>query len=118
MITKTISYAALLAGAALILAGCAGGSGSQAGDARKPDAPAAGAATSAGEAKAQTTCPVMAGNPINKSIYSDYKGKRVYFCCGACPGMFAKDPEKYIKAMEDAGVKLEAAPAAADAPKP
>ena len=28
----------------------------------------------------QTTCPVM-GNPINKDIYADYSGKRVYFCC-------------------------------------
>ena len=117
MITRTISYAALLAGAALILAGCSGGDSSGKPDASKPQAPAAGAATSAGEAKAQTTCPVMAGNPINKSIYSDYKGKRVYFCCGACPGMFAKDPEKYLKVLADAGVKLEDVPAAAGTPE-
>jgi len=58
----------------------------------------------------QTICPVM-GNPINKDIYTDYKGKRVYFCCNACVGTFNKDPEKYMKKMADEGVKLEDAPA-------
>jgi len=34
------------------------------------------------------------GNPIDKSVYVDYKGKRVYFCCAGCPETFNKDPEK------------------------
>ena len=57
----------------------------------------------------QTTCPVMGGE-IVKSIYADHDGKRVYFCCGGCPGTFKKDPAKYIKKLEDVGVTLEAAP--------
>lgn len=59
----------------------------------------------------QTTCPVM-GGAINKSVYTDYKGKRVYFCCPMCIDTFKKDPEKYMKKMADEGVKLEDAPKA------
>ena len=56
--------------------------------------------------KPQTECPIMGGK-IDRSIYADYEGKRVYFCCDACPADFKKDPAKYIKAMEDAGIVLE-----------
>jgi len=43
----------------------------------------------------QTTCPVM-GGAINKNIFTEYKGKKVYFCCLECKGKFEKEPEKYI----------------------
>ncbi len=43
----------------------------------------------------QTICPVE-GGPINKDIYTVYKGKKVYFCCAECKPIFEKDPEKYI----------------------
>ena len=62
------------------------------------------------ETQAQTTCPVMGGQ-INKASFADYNGKRVYFCCNGCPATFAKDPAKYVKKLEDAGVTLEKAPA-------
>ena len=52
------------------------------------------------KAIAQKTCPVM-GNKINKNIHEDYKGKRVYFCCGDCPKAFKADPEKFMKKMAD-----------------
>jgi YHS domain-containing protein len=45
----------------------------------------------------QTVCPVMAGNPIDKNVFVEYKGKKVYFCCESCKADFGKDPEKYIK---------------------
>lgn len=54
--------------------------------------PAVENAASAGE---QTTCPVM-GSPINKDIFTEYKGKKVYFCCSACKPEFEKNPEKYL----------------------
>ena len=54
----------------------------------------------------QKTCPVM-GNPIDKSIYVDYKGERVYFCRNGCPAQFEKDPEKYLKKLEAMGEKPE-----------
>ena len=50
----------------------------------------------------QSTCPVM-GGPIDKSVYVDYKGKRVYFCCAGCPETFKQDPEKYLKILADRG---------------
>ncbi|MBU0943527.1 MAG: hypothetical protein KJ804_02650 [Proteobacteria bacterium] len=54
-------------------------------------------------AEAQTTCPVMGGTIVNKELFADYKGERVYFCCLACPEQFAKDPEKYIKKLKEMG---------------
>jgi YHS domain-containing protein len=43
----------------------------------------------------QTTCPIMGGK-INKAVFAEYKGKKVYFCCAGCKPKFEKDPEKYI----------------------
>jgi YHS domain-containing protein len=43
----------------------------------------------------QTTCPVM-GGAINKNIFTEYKGKKVYFCCPSCKEAFEKEPEKYL----------------------
>ncbi len=63
------------------------------------------------QAKAQTTCPVLGGN-IDKNVYADYQGKRIYFCCKGCDDEFKKDPEKYLKKLKDEGVTPEAAPAA------
>jgi YHS domain-containing protein len=53
---------------------------------------------------AQTTCPVM-GNPINKKLYVDYKGKRIYVCCSMCLGQVKADPEKWIKKLAEMGQK-------------
>jgi ubiquinone/menaquinone biosynthesis C-methylase UbiE/YHS domain-containing protein len=50
----------------------------------------------------QTTCPVM-GNPIDTTQYVDYKGKRIYVCCAMCIASVKKDPEKYIKKLEEMG---------------
>ncbi len=46
----------------------------------------------------QTLCPVMGGK-INKDIFTEYKGKKVYFCCPACKPKFEKDPEKYVEKL-------------------
>jgi len=53
----------------------------------------------------QELCPVM-GNPLSHMLYSDYKGKRVFFCCPPCIKAFESDPDKYIKEIEDKGVEL------------
>jgi len=60
-------------------------------------------------AKDQTSCPVM-GGLINKSIYADYQGSRVYFCCPPCLREFKKDPEKYITKMKEQGLTLTKSP--------
>lgn len=43
----------------------------------------------------QTICPVM-GGAINKNIFVEYKGKKVYFCCEDCKDKFEAEPEKYL----------------------
>jgi len=65
----------------------------------------------AADPKPQTDCPVLAGK-IDKNVYADYKGKRIYFCCKGCDASFKKDPEKYMKKLQEEGVTLEPAPAA------
>ena len=64
-------------------------------------------------AKPQEACPVMGGK-INKSLYVDHNGKRVYFCCSGCIAPFNKEPDKYIEQLESAGVELDSAPAAVE----
>ena len=63
-------------------------------------------------AKQQTMCPVM-GGAVNKRFFADYQGKRVYFCCNACPAQFKKDPLKHVKKLEAEGITLEKTPQAA-----
>ena len=43
----------------------------------------------------QTTCPVM-GGAIDKALFTEYQGKKVYFCCPGCKEKFEAEPEKYI----------------------
>jgi len=43
----------------------------------------------------QVKCPVM-GGPVNKALFTEYKGKKVYFCCADCKGKFEANPEQYI----------------------
>ena len=67
--------------------------------------------------KHQTICPVEGGK-INKKLFADYQGKRVYFCCDGCPDEFKKDPAKYIKKMEAKGITLDKTPSAAETNAP
>lgn len=100
-------------GAAASDSKAAGGCGAKVEKAEAAAAPAqpAAAVQPAGEVKTQSTCPVM-GGAVNKSIYVDHNGKRVYLCCNACVSTFKADPDKYVKQLTDAGVQLENAPAA------
>jgi len=63
------------------------------------------------EAKVQTICPVEGGK-INKKIFVDVKGKRIYMCCSGCIESVKADPDKYMKILEDQGVTIEKAPEA------
>ncbi len=67
-------------------------------------------------AKEQTICPIMGGK-INKTVYADHDGKRVYFCCAGCIDPFKKEPAKYIKKLEGEGVELAKVPAAKEKQK-
>jgi YHS domain-containing protein len=96
----------------LALAGC-GKSDSSSAESAAPAAPPPAEAVTAEPAAAtnfQTTCPIREGRKIDRSIFVDYQGKRVYFCCHGCPAEFNKDPARYIKAMEDKGIVLDKTP--------
>ena len=47
----------------------------------------------------QTKCPVN-GKPIDKALFVDYQGRRVYFASDKCMDKFAKDPAKYLAKLD------------------
>jgi YHS domain-containing protein len=61
-------------------------------DHAKPD-------TASGNAELkQTTCRVS-GKPIDKDVFIEYEGQKVYFCCKGCPPKFKATPNKYLPAL-------------------
>jgi YHS domain-containing protein len=46
----------------------------------------------------QTIDPVS-GKPIDRNVFVDYKGQRVYFSNRKHVGQFKKDPDKYMKRL-------------------
>jgi YHS domain-containing protein len=46
------------------------------------------------EGTSTCTCPIS-GGPIDKSVSVDYKGGKVYFCCGGCISKFKSETAKY-----------------------
>lgn len=56
--------------------------------------------------KNQTTCPIS-GEKIDKKVFIDYQGQRIYFCCDKCKAKFEKEPEKYFEKLEKEHVVLE-----------
>ena len=69
------------------------------------------AADSAPAPQKQTVCPIM-GNAIDKSLFVDVDGKRVYLCCKGCIAAVQKDGAKIVKEMESKGIVLETVAAA------
>jgi rhodanese-related sulfurtransferase len=63
------------------------------------------------EVKPQTECPVMGGK-IDKNIFVDVKGKRIYVCCPGCLPKIKADPDAYIKKILAKGETPEKAPGA------
>lgn len=53
----------------------------------------------------QKACPVMGGD-INKEVFTDFEGHRVFFCCEGCIAKFEAEPQKYLEKMKADGVEL------------
>lgn len=51
-------------------------------------------------------CPVMPDMQTNPEIFTEYEGKRVYFCCNNCKASFGKNPEKYLDQLPQFGGTL------------
>ncbi len=56
--------------------------------------------------KPQAVCPVMGGQ-IDKNVFMEYQGQRIYFCWPGCKEIFSKDAEKYMRELADKKVILE-----------
>jgi YHS domain-containing protein len=56
-------------------------------------------------------CPVMLNEVEDSSsaTYSDYRGKRYYFCCPACKPKFDRSPRRYVRTLEAKQHKLSKA---------
>lgn len=54
---------------------------------------------------ANPECPVM-GNSAHETVYTDWKGLRVRFCCSGCDEDFLEDPGALLR---DQGIEFEQA---------
>ena len=48
-------------------------------------------------------CPVMPDMKADPDIFTDYEGKRVYFCCRNCRAAFVRNPKKYLSQLPQFG---------------
>ncbi|MBK6766487.1 MAG: hypothetical protein IPG71_09285 [bacterium] len=48
-------------------------------------------------------CPVLPDEKIDSTIYTDYEGQRVYFCCTRCRRDFIRNPELYLANLPQSG---------------
>jgi len=107
----TIALTALLVGGLATswsYAQCCGWRPKPAATVAQADAKAAAAVETV---KPQTKCPAM-GGAINKKLYVDVKGYRVYVCCAGCRGPIKADPDKYLAKIKSNGETPEKAPQA------
>ncbi len=47
-----------------------------------------------------STCPV-GESPADSSVFVEYNGQKVFFCCVGCIPSFQEDPESYMKISSD-----------------
>ena len=59
------------------------------------------------KAKPQSVCPVMGGK-VDRKVFVDAKGYRVYLCCAGCAAKVKADPDKYIRKITANGETPEA----------
>ncbi len=50
-----------------------------------------------GIAQNQKLCPLMIEDEIDPEEFVEYKGKKIFMCCGSCVKKFKKDPDYYAK---------------------
>ena len=52
------------------------------------------------EAELNAKCPVS-GDEVDKEITETYKGRTIAFCCNDCVKDFKKDPDKFVKKLDE-----------------
>ncbi len=57
-----------------------------------------------GQAQAQAVtneyCPVTTTEKVDKNVFLDYKGRRIYFCCNKCRRDFLANPDAYLANLQ------------------
>lgn len=48
------------------------------------------------EVPTNALCPITPDEPVDPTIFSDYEGQRIYFCCQRCRRQFEASPAKYL----------------------
>lgn len=56
------------------------------------------------------TMDAFSGKPINRTIFADHEGKRIYFCCDQSRFDFRNNPKKYLDEFAKQGVSLANTP--------
>ncbi|MEW6365691.1 MAG: YHS domain-containing protein [Acidobacteriota bacterium] len=56
----------------------------------------------------QAACPVTGDALKKRDAFTDYKGRRVYFCCKDCVSAFEKNPPKYLQQLNPISDKSKA----------
>lgn len=56
------------------------------------------------------TVDVISGKPVNRMVYTDYDGERLYFCCDESKKAVQKNPQWYLQKIREKGIALEKAP--------
>jgi YHS domain-containing protein len=49
----------------------------------------------------QTFCPVSGKKLEKKEAFTDYNGRRIYFCCEGCIEPFGKESQKFLAALDE-----------------
>ena len=62
------------------------------------------------QAELNTKCPVS-GDDVDKEVTEVYKGRTIAFCCKDCVKDFKKDPDKFVKKLDEEKKKGDEKPA-------
>jgi Cu(I)/Ag(I) efflux system membrane fusion protein len=62
-----------------------------------------------GAKRPQVHCPVEGGT-VDREVFVDYDGKRIYFCCPGCDQEFLDNPNDFLIKMEAEGIEPETIP--------
>ncbi len=102
---KTMVIVALSVGMLALLAGCGGQHDPEPGHEHHMAAPVGheghGHAEGA-ELEPQATCPIM-GGAVNRELYVDHDGKRIYVCCQACLAAVSANPGAALEKLAELG---------------
>ena len=63
-----------------------------------------------GEPGKPQTVDILSGKPVVRSVYGDYDGERLYFCCNESKKMFEAKRTEYLRKIREKGIILEKTP--------